>query len=242
MAMTISRKSDVGRIGGSGWGKSGHSIRSPVQRNLLSDAFEEERMQFEEEKEYEKNKLAAIDDLMTEYKEFENPWLTRDVFSDPLFQKISRSNRGTAANTLKTLQSGVSSALGGRGIKGAGDDLRYDAANEALRQFQESENNLAKELTSLFHTTGIAREGILGSLLNSNINAIMSSTLPTYDYTGEVFDKEMFEQFDKAMQEAINTSAGAGNQFLEPGTFTKTLYDLTELLLPFLMPNTMFGR
>lgn len=201
-------------------------------------AVQKDEQQFQDSKDQvtaDRNYVASLRD---EFLNTPNPFFdairSGSLLDNPFFQRMHRMNQAASAQLLKEGQSAGSASFGARGIRGdpaAAFDINLK--NEALRRKQEADNATLKELTSVYSNAGVARDSVLGSLLNSEINFVGNQDIPVKDYSQEWLDKHSLEQLDKALSDLVTANSQSQNSLLNDPTI-KGFYDFAQLLQGFI--------
>ena len=205
----------------------------PYQAAVTRDQEGYERLLADRETRY-----GRVTDVINDFQSTPNSFYEKNVFDDPLFQRIQRSNRDTSADDFNKLSSKVGSSLASRGVKSgrANDALQFQAAEQVMRDRMKADNDIAKELKGLYNQAGIARDSILGSLLSANINYIANDEMPMYDYSADALDQKYMASLDEAIRASQQASEKAGNPLLDTGIFGSdvNIRDIMEAVTPFL--------
>lgn len=176
--------------------------------------------------------------MINDFQSTPNPFYEKNVFDDPLFKRMQRSNMDTSADDFNKLSSRVGSSLASRGVKSgrANDALQFQAAEQVMRDRMKADNDIAKELKGLYNQAGIARDSILGSLMSANMNYLANDEMPMYDYSADALDQKYMASLDEAIRASQQASEKAGNPLLDTGIFGSdvNVRDIMEAVSPLL--------
>jgi hypothetical protein len=208
-------------------------IRTRLQNEQFLETQEEDRATIG----------GIVGDFAGSQNAFNSAVLDGSILDSPTFKMMQRNNQAVAARSLKDLQSKVGAAAGARGLRGGGHDaLEMQAAEEALATRLNADAQLAGQFTDIFTRAGAARDSILGSLMNTQINAISNEEFPFRDFYGEAFDEMSLEQLPQALEDLANATDQSGNSLLEIPAI-RGVYDFLEIFgRLFNDPGAFFGE